>query len=180
MPEIRQQGTTDRQNFVTVFNPDVHVDAIDQHLPTPPLGAINQRCVTFFVGDFLMRPAGERMGSCTHQLDPERIGNVANFIDAVLQIPACLADRAAYARHDLDRVEQQLLTNMWVLATMRRPNRIKDRLSHLAQITTVAVDKRKLPFDAHRRAFRTGKRNLHAYILPDGSVVAAIPPQVWT
>ena len=79
------------QDLVPVLDADVDVDAVDQHLPAPPLGPVDERLVARLVGHLLVVPARERMGARAHQLDPQRVGDLPDLVDRALQVGAGLA-----------------------------------------------------------------------------------------
>ena len=123
--KYREHRARDRQHLGAVLDADVHVHAVDEHLPAPPLRAVDQRRVALLVGDLLAAP------SCANGCVPppmssiaQGVGDRADLVQRALQVrrrprrpSRHLPDR------DLDRVEQQLLRDQRVLAAVRRAGR---------------------------------------------------------
>ena len=57
---VEQRGQH-RHHPLLLRQADVDVDSPDQHLPPPPLGAVDQLLVTVALGELLPRPRGERV-----------------------------------------------------------------------------------------------------------------------
>ena len=64
----------DRDDAVALGHPDVHVDAPDQHLAAPPLGAVDQLLVAVPGGQLLLGPGGEGVGAGPHEVHAEGVG----------------------------------------------------------------------------------------------------------
>ena len=63
MRHVGQQRIQDRQHLVPVVDPDMRVQAEDEHVPAPPLGAVDELGVAFGLGDLLVLPAREWVGA---------------------------------------------------------------------------------------------------------------------
>ena len=167
MAVVRQHRPADRQDLLPILDAHVNVHAVDQHLPAPPLRTVDQRRVALFVSHLLVIPSSKGVRAGAHQLDPQRVGDDTDLLDCPLKVGARVGDRPADARHDLHCVEQQLLTNVGVLAATRRGHCVKNRLRDLTQVARIGVDEGQLPLDTDRRPPRLGERDLHGFILPE-------------
>ena len=153
----REMGSTLSRSSM----PDVHVDAVDEHLPAPPLRAVDERRVPLLVGDLLLAQCAN--GCVAPPISSMRsgLGGGADLVERALQVRRRLGDGAALARPDLDGVEQQLLRDQGVLGAVRRAHGRQDRLGRLSQVAGVGVDQRDLPLDADGGPLRPRERQGH-------------------
>ena len=161
MPEVREHATRDRQDLVAVLDAHVHVHPVDEHLPAPPLRAVDECRVPLLVRDLLLRPPRERVRARAHELDPQGVGDLADLVDRALEVVARAPHGAVDARDDLDGVEEELLADVRVLAAARGLDGVEDGLRDLAEVARVLVDERELPLDADGRALGRRERQVH-------------------
>lgn len=140
MGEHREQRAHDRQDLALVLDPDVHVHPEDEHLPTPPLGPVDEGVVPLLVGDLLVGPACERVRAGAHQLHPQRVGHGPQLTDGALDVPRRTGDGLVDAGDDLDCVEQQLLLDHRVLGLALWAQLVQHGRGALAQVTGVGID----------------------------------------
>ncbi len=126
------------------------MDAPDQHLAAPPLGALDQLGVTRCVGELLGGPLRERMGARTEQLHATGMHDPAGRAQGGAQVLDRLAGRAAHTADHLDGVAQQLLVHPGVFADLG-----DDRGGFIAQIPGLGVDQGELPLHSYGRPRRT-------------------------
>ncbi len=89
---------------------DVHVQAPDQHLPAPPLGAVDQLLVAVPLGELLRGPRRERVRARAEQVDAQLVGRTGTTTASVSRRSVIASlDRLADAGDDLDGVAEQLL-----------------------------------------------------------------------
>ena len=90
--QVGGEGGLDREDLRSVFDADVHVDAVQKHLVSPVGGALHQLCVALRVGDALAARARE--GVCTGggQVDAQVRGQGGQIVDAVHQVGHALGD----------------------------------------------------------------------------------------
>ncbi len=141
-----QQRGDDRHHLVGRRHADVHVHAPDQHLPSPPLGALDQFGIARGVGEFLRRPLRERVCAGTEQLHAAVPHDAARRAERLPQVVHGLARGAADAGHHFDGVAQQFLVHARVFADLG-----DHRGGFVAQVAGLRVDERELPLDAERR-----------------------------
>ena len=94
--------------FRAVFDADVHVDAVQEHLVTPVGGALHQLCVALGIGDALAAGACEGVRAGGGQVDAQVRGQGRQVVDAVRQVGHALGDGRARLGDDLNRVEEHL------------------------------------------------------------------------
>ncbi len=143
---VVEQRRHDRHHLGGRRDPDVHVDAPDQHLPAPPLGALDQLGVARRVGQLLGRPPRERVGAGAEQLHAAVAHDLAGGAQGLAKIVHRLGGAVADAGDDLDGVAQQFLVHARVFADLG-----DDRGGFVAQVTGRGVDERELPLDAEGR-----------------------------
>lgn len=103
--EHREQCTHDGEHLVAGFDADVYVNAKDQHLPPPPLGAIDQGRVALLIGDLLVVPACERVSPRAHEFHAKRVSDGADLRDGAFQVEGGAADGLVHSRDHFDGVE---------------------------------------------------------------------------
>jgi hypothetical protein len=147
--QVSGQSCLDGQDLRAVFDADVHVDAVEQHLVAPVGGALHQLGVTLRVGHALAPRAGEGVRACGGQVDPQVRGQGPQEINAARQVRNALGDGRARLGHDLDRVQEHLSVNAGVELAVDR-GAVDDRVRALTQVVRVAVDELELPLDTDR------------------------------
>ena len=111
----------------------MYVHTPDQHLPAPPLGALDQLGIARRVGELLRRPSGEGVGAGAEQLHPAGPDDLARGAQGFAKIVHRLRDGFADAGDDLDGVAQQFLVHARVFADLG-----DDRGPFVAQVTGLA------------------------------------------
>ena len=106
---VGEQPVDERPHLRRRPHPDVDVDPEDHHLPSPPLGPVDEGGVARAVGDLLVLPAGRRVRPTAVEVDAERVGGSAHVGQAVGEVGRGLGGVGAHPGHQLDRVGQQLL-----------------------------------------------------------------------
>ena len=76
----------------------MHVHTPDQHLPSPPLGALDQLGVARRVGELLGRPLRERVGARAEQLHAAVVHDLADRAQRRAQIVHRLGDGSRRCR----------------------------------------------------------------------------------
>ena len=107
---VAQHRGQHRHHPRPVRHADVHVHAPDQHLPAPPLGAVDQLLVAMPLGQLLLRST-TRTGACRRRTGPRPSSSPAGTTTASVSRRSVIASSTvvADAGHHLDGVAQQLL-----------------------------------------------------------------------
>ena len=140
---------------------DVNVDAPDHHLPSPPLGAVEQAVVALVGRDLLVVPLRERMRPRAHQLDPQRVDDAADEPDELLEVGDRRRNRAVHGAHELDGVQKELVGDLRMLAAVRRPELPEHVLGDVHEVAGGPVHQRQLPLHADGGAFGFREFDLH-------------------
>ena len=156
MREVIDQAVQHRKDLVPAVQSDVHMDAVNDHLPAPPLGPVNELGVACLVRDGLQLGRAEGVAPGAKDLHAHRIGHVPDSRERAAQVRLGLRDGGADAGDELHGVQQQLLLDVRVLVVLIEfgmPGR--DAAQHLVrhggQLTGLGVDERQLPFHAKSR-----------------------------
>jgi hypothetical protein len=119
----------------------------DQHLPAPPLRALDQLGVARRIGQALGRPLREWMRARAEQLHPAIPHDLSRGHQRRPQIVHRLRHRVTHAGDDFDCVAQQFLVHPRVVLAEFQD----DRGRLVAQVAGLGVDERELPFDTDSR-----------------------------
>src|SRR5690625_547474 len=75
----REHRAQNWQDLIAIFDSDVDMHAVDEHLPPPPLGAIHAPFIVWAVRDLLARRLANGVGAGAHQVDAQRLSYGADF-----------------------------------------------------------------------------------------------------
>ena len=78
MREVVDQAVQHGEHLVPPVQPHMDVDAVDHHLPAPPLGAVDQLGVAGLVRDRLQLGRAERVAAGAEDLHAHGIGDFAD------------------------------------------------------------------------------------------------------
>lgn len=118
----------------------MHVHTPDQHLPSPPLGALDQLSVARSGGELLGGPLRERMCAGAEELHAPIPHDAPRRAQGLPQVLHRFARGLADAGDDLDGVAQQFLVHTRVFADLG-----DHRGGFVAQVAGLRVDERELP-----------------------------------
>jgi len=127
----------------------------DQHLPTPPLGALDQLGVAGCVGELLGGPLCERVGPGTEQFHAAIPDDAPSGAQGLAQILHRLTRVVTDAADHLDRIAQQFLVHARVFADLG-----DDRGGFVAQVTGLRIDQSELPLHTEGWPRRAGETDV--------------------
>ena len=145
--EAGGQGGLEGQDLCAVFDADVDMHAVQQHLVSPVGGAFDQLRVAGRVGDALAAGSREGVGAGGSQVDAQVGGQGRQVVDALREVGEAFGDGGARLGDHLDRVEQHLAVDAGVELPIGR-GAVDDGVRALAQVVGVAVYELELPLDA--------------------------------
>ena len=149
--EVVHQAVQDGEDLVAAVEADVHVDAVDDHLAAPPLGAVNELGVAGLVRHGLQLRRAEGVASGAEDLDAHGIGDVTDRREGTAQVRFGLGHGVADPGDQLHRVQQQLLLDVRVLVVliqlgMPGGHTAEDLVGHRGQLPGFRVDQGEFPF----------------------------------
>src|SRR5699024_5283533 len=127
---------------------DVDVDAPDDHLAAPPLGAVDDLRVGRLLADALPGAAGEGVRSGGPHVDAEFAGGVADHAELFAEVFHGLGDGVADAGDQFDGVGQEFALDP--VAGVVAGDDVERFGGARHQFAGVAVDECDLPLDAQR------------------------------
>ena len=160
--EVGKQPVEDGQHFFAIFDPDVHVDAPDHQLATPPLGAIDEGRIPFVLGHFLREPLAERMRARAHEVDAAGLGNCAYHVDGGFEVDHGIRHPVVHTGDDFNGVGEEFTGDARVLRPVRKGQAFQDVGGRRRQFSAGMVDEREFPFDPEGGALGFAKIDLHA------------------
>ncbi len=165
---VVEQRRHDRQHVVATSDPDMDVQPPDQHLPSPPLGALDQLLVAGTGREQLHRPLCERVRAGGVEVDAERLRGTTHHPGRGREVGDRLGHALADAGDDLDGVAQELLVQLGLVDDARSPlvHRLEELRGCVGQVAGRAVDERELPLHTHGGAGRAGEVDGHVSISP--------------
>ena len=152
--DIGEQCVDDRQHLVARVDADVDMDTEDQHVPTPPLGAVDEFEVTVLRSDLLRLPLRERVGARRHQFDSARFGELPHSTHRGGQILGDGRHLGMDTGDELDRVRQHLTDDL-LLELGRVLGHIRQQsLGSRGQVQAARVQQSQFPLDTEGGAGR--------------------------
>ena len=118
MREVVDQAVQDGQDLVPAVEADVDVDAVDDHLPAPPLGAVDELGVALLVRHRLQLRRAERMAAGAEDLDAHGVGDFPDRGQRAAQVRLGFGHGGADAGDELHGVQQQFLLDVRVLVVL--------------------------------------------------------------
>ena len=163
--DIGHESADNRHDVIAVGNAHVGVHAEDQHLPAPPLGAVDQLFVAVGRGDLLFPPRGEGVGSRAHDIKPTRCQDVSQVIEGCAQIGRDAGNVGMHPADDFDGVREHFAHDLApeVIRALCF-ERLEDFRGAGCQREVFSIDDREFPFRSQCRLRGRGKRK-HADIL---------------
>ncbi len=157
--EIVDQSIQYGQRLGPLVQSDVHVDAVDHHLPAPPLGAVDQGGVACLVRDCLCFDGAEGMRTGTEKFDAEWFSDFADRVHRPGQVCLRLGHGGADASDELDGVGEQLLLDVRVLVVVLEFRvLLPDAAEHLIrgghELAGFAIHQCQFPLNAEGRLGR--------------------------
>jgi hypothetical protein len=152
--QVGEQAVEDRQCLVALLDADVHVDAPDHHVATPPAGAVDELVIARLVGEVLVVPLTERVRTAADEFVlAELVDHGAHLGELAFEIGDCARHAFVHAAHELDRVREQLGCDRRMMpALAARIEQLERGVGDRCELTGDAVDDGDLPLDAHRGA----------------------------
>ena len=151
MREVVDQAVQHGEDLVPAVESDVDVDAVDDHLPAPPLGAVDQLGVAFLVRDGLQLRRAEGVAAGAEDLHAHRVRDFADGGKGPAQVRLRFGDGVADPGDELHRVQQQFLLDVRVLVVlvelgMLGGDAAEHLVRHRGQFAGLRVDQGELPF----------------------------------
>lgn len=150
--KITQHPLDDREHGLGRRDADVDVYAVDEHGPSPPLGAVDEPRVALALRERLASGTRERVGAGAEQPREMGLCRRADQLDDVPEFGHGLVNPVVHARGDLDRVQQKLLAQPGAQLGMLSLNLLQDAVSCRHEHTGDGIHKGKLPLDPECRA----------------------------
>ena len=165
MRDIGHESADNRHDVIAIGDAHVGVHAEDQHLPAPPLGAVDQLFVAVGRCDFLFPPGGEGVGSGGQNIKPTRCQDASQVIERLAQIGRDAGNVSLHPADDFDGVREHFAHDL-ALEVIRALcfERLEDFRGAGCQREVFGIDDREFPFRSQCRLRGRGKRK-HADIL---------------
>ena len=164
MGVVAEDGVQQRQDGLRCRDPHVDVDPENDHLSSPPAGAVDQGGVARAGGDLLLVPAGGRVRAGAEQLHAEPVGHVSDGVQGLGQVVRRLLGGAADPRHQFDGIHEEFAGRPARAQLRGLPDACEQLFGERAQFARRRVDDPQLPLDAegpvrrgpevHRHPFR--------------------------
>jgi hypothetical protein len=156
MREVVDQAVQHRKDLVPAVQSDVDVDAVDDHLPAPPLRPVDELRVAFLISHGLQLGRAERMAPGAEDLHAHGVGDLADRGQRTVQVGFRLRHGGADSGDEFHGVQQQLLLDVRVLVVlvefgMPGSDSAEHLVRHGGQLAGLGVDERQLPFHAKSR-----------------------------
>ena len=151
---VRHHRVDDRPDLLLRAHADVHVDAPDDHLPTPVLGALDDLPVASLVAHLLVAPVGERVGTRRKQLHADAIGAVQQLQQLLAQVLHGGGDAIVNGGDHLHGVGHELAGH--TVARVDLIHEVKQFTGAWHQVQGLRVDEGDLPLESNG-GFRSGK-----------------------
>jgi hypothetical protein len=128
------------------------------------------------VGQDLLGPLREGVCACAVEVDTEVVGDRAHQVDVLGQLVHRLRGGRADPGGHLDRVAEQFMVEVRILAVGRRET-VEDLTGGVDQVTSGLVDQAELPLDPEGRAGGGGEVDTHRLIVPQPGSARLTPPR---
>ncbi len=115
--EVVDQCVEHGHGLVPAIEPDVNVDAVDDHLAAPPLRAVDELRVALLVRDRLEARRAERVAARGEELDADAVRDAADGRHGGGEVRLGLGHGGVDVRDEFDRVEEQLLVDAGTVST---------------------------------------------------------------
>jgi len=118
MREVVDQAVQHGQRLVAAVQADVDVHTVDDHLPAPPLGAVDQLGITGLVRHRLQLRRAERVASGAKEFHAHGIGDFADGGQGTAEVLLGFSGGLADAGHQFNRVQEQFLLDVGMLVVI--------------------------------------------------------------
>ena len=156
MREVVDQAVQDGQGLVAAVQPHMDVDAVNDHLPSPPLGPVDELGVTRLVRHRLQLRRAERVAARAEQLHAHGIGDFADGGDGAAEVFFGFGSGLADPRDQFHGVEQQFLLDVRVFVVFvefRVPggHAAEHLVGYGSELARLPVHQCKLPLNTEGR-----------------------------
>ena len=144
---VGEQCIEDREHLVPGVDADVDVDAEDEHVPAPPLGATDEFEVPVLRSDLLHLPLCEGVGACRHELDPAGLGERAQRPHRGREVIGDVGDCGVDTGDEFDRVRKHLADDPLLELGSAFGDVGEEGLRCGREIQALTVEQSEFPFD---------------------------------
>ena len=169
MREVVDQAIQDGEDFFLPVDAHVDVNAVDDHLASPPLGPLDQFGVALFVRDGLQQGRAEGVAAGAKHLDAHGVGDFTDGGEGTAEVFFGVLDRLADPGDEFYGIEEQFALDMGVFVVLIEVrvvcgHALQDVVCDGYQFPCACIDERQLPL--HTQCRLPGWRKINLHVVP--------------